>query len=270
MSSFYYANNEILMPAWRSPEVRRSPWGWIAALLLVLLLVGGAVFYYLDSLSDEKAKEAVVLVLTNVGEEGRGYQGSGIIIHPTKGYILTNKHLLWHDGQQTTGKIEVHFLSGSDRLEILPATVQAQGQGEPGLTVEQLKYDWVILRVNRPSPLPYLPLDQASDFQEEENVKVYGFPMAEKTGTNEFGPSVKVLHGILSRVDRNNQGGVTRLTHDAKSAPGMSGGPITRKGKVIGMNTQYLREQDQVDPNENYALPIFLLLEQIKNYLPEN
>ncbi|NMA28446.1 MAG: trypsin-like peptidase domain-containing protein [Burkholderiales bacterium] len=268
MSSFYYANNEILLPAWRSPESRRSPWGWIVALLLVLFLVGGGVFYYLDSLSDQKAKEAVVLI-TNVGGEEWNRQGSGVIIHPTKGYILTNKHLLWHEGQQATGRIEVHFLSGDGRREILPATVQAQGQGEPGLSDEQLKYDWVVLKVNRPSPLPYLPLDKATEFQEEENIKVYGFPMADKTSTNEFGPSVKVLHGILSRVDRNDQGGVTRLTHDAKSAPGMSGGPITRKGKVIGMNTLCLYEQDQIDPNENYALPTFLLLEQIKNYLPE-
>ncbi len=270
MSSFYYANNEILMPAWKSPATRRSPWGWIAGLLLLLLLVGGGVFYYLHSLSDEKAKEAVVLVLTNVDGEGPVGQGSGVIIHPTKGYILTNKHIMWHEGQQLTGTIEVHFLSGGDRREVLPATVQAQGQGAPGLSVEELKYDWVILRVNRPEALPYLPLDQASEFQEEESIKVYGFPLADSTGTNEFGPSVKVLHGILSRVDRNSQGGVTRLTHDAKSAHGMSGGPITRKGKVIGLNTQGLLGPHQVDPNENYALPTFLLLEQIKNYLPEN
>ena len=43
-------------------------------------------------------------------------------------------------------------------------------------------------------------------------MKALGFPRAQETATNEYGASVKIVPGSITRVDRSAQGGVVRLT----------------------------------------------------------
>lgn len=273
MSKFYYPNNAILFPKWSyvAPAV---PWWkrlWWLFLLLPLLVLAALWFLYWGP--DRNVMRSTVIVNVDVDGDGKfDAQGSGVFISP-KGYVLTNRHVVFAGaGTTKPAKIQVWYLPGTRDLQKMDATLERNGEGAIDTTPEAIRNDWAVLRVTTQEKLPWVPLMEKTDFKEEEGLKAFGFPRAPETATNEFGPSVKVVQGIINRVDRSAQQGVVRLTHSASTAEGMSGGPVTQRGRLIGLNTAVLAPTapgsgSGVTPNENYALPVYLLKESVfKNY----
>lgn len=265
MSTFYYANNEVLTPPWKSPETSKGIPIW-AILGAVLGVIGLGLWLWLFYFPDQNVRKATVLVDLDIDGDGTSdAQASGVLIGP-KGYILTNKHVAFPDGKQAK-RIQVWYWPGSPKRQVMDAEIVKKAEGELGLDPDKIVNDWAVLQVKTTEPLPYVPISDQREFQEEEKVKVYGYPMGSDVATNQYGPSVKILQGIINRVDRNAQQAVLRLTHSAKTAPGMSGGAVTRwNGALIGLTTS--GKVDVADPNENYALPVYLIKEQIKEFLP--
>ena len=77
-----------------------------------------------------------------------------------------------------------------------------------------------------------------------EDVYVYGYPQIEKQGT-----SLKLTKGIISSK-RGFRDDVKTYQIDAAVQPGNSGGPLVRKGKIIGVTSARLIDSQNV----NYAI----------------
>lgn len=266
MSNYYYPNNEILSKEGWNPLAPASKKGWwIAAALALVFLVAG-IFgwrYWVDM----KIQHSTVLVIVPGANEDKGRTGSGVFISP-KGYVLTNRHVILNENGTRPSRIEVHYLSGTSERQIREATVEKIGEGAEDAA--KLYSDWCVLKVAPGPDVPYVELLDKEDFQQEESLKAYGFPCGNLTATNAYGPGVKVEPGVITRVDRSNQGGVVRLTHSAATASGMSGGPVIQNGRLVGLNTAVLKAPAAGNPNENWALPCYLLKEPVfKIYGPK-
>lgn len=264
MSQFYYKDNVILEPRWEEPlPSGRNRWPWALAIVVLLgfLFLAGLWFN-----RERDLKMATVLVRVDTNGDGKpDSEGSGVFISP-KGYILTNRHVLFPKAGAKPGRIEVWYRPGSARRQTLEATLEKAGEGTISTSPEAIRNDWAVLRVTTQESMPWIKLSEKTDFREEEKVRAFGFPLGETPATNPYGPAVKVLQGILNRVDRSAQGGVVRLTHSASLTEGMSGGPLVQGNRLIGINTQVL-VGGQVPTNENYALPAYLLRESVfKSY----
>lgn len=77
-----------------------------------------------------------------------------------------------------------------------------------------------------------------------EDVFVYGFPQIEKQGK-----SLKLTKGVISSK-RGYKDDVKTYQIDAAVQPGNSGGPLVRKGKIIGVTSARLSDSQNV----NYAI----------------
>ena len=137
--------------------------------------------------------------------------GSGFIIDPS-GIIVTNTHVV---GRAT--KIAVTLADGTE----LPARL---------IGVDELT-DIAVIRVNNPSPLPYV------QWGDSRVVEVGDWILA---AGNPFGVGISVTAGIVSARSRDIGAGPFDdfLQIDAPINPGNSGGPtFNLDGQVIAVNT---------------------------------
>jgi len=266
---YYYPENKILEPVWRDPPPPLQPW-WRKSMALIIplavLALAALCLWFFWWGPTRNLKHATVLVMVDRdgnGEINRGDgQGTGVIISSqgSPGYVLTCRHVLMKPAESQCGYVEIWYRPGTPRLErIKKVDLEAAGEPHPGPDTP-LGRDWAVLKFTRPGRLPHVKNSPRKDFNEEKKIKATGFPKGWDMATNEFGPAVKVLHGRLTRVDRNEQGAPIRLTHDADLAGGMSGGPLVMGGKIVGLNAQ-IRGVEAMQ--ENYALPTYLLQETI-------
>jgi serine protease Do len=137
--------------------------------------------------------------------------GSGFIVDPD-GYIVTNNHVV--DGAH---KITVTLNDGTSR----PAKVVGR----------DAKTDLALLKIDAPTPLPYVAFGPSDKEQVGDWVVAVGNP---------FGLGGTVTAGIVSAHGRNiNEGPYDDfLQIDAPINPGNSGGPLfNQSGQVIGIDT---------------------------------
>ena len=151
----------------------------------------------------------------NDGSEGRQRQrqsaGSGFLIDPA-GWIVTNNHVV--DGAT---KITVTMDNGAS----YQATVKGRDE----------KVDVALLKIESPTPLPYLALGNSDVARVGDWVIAVG---------NAFGLGGTVTAGIISAHNRNIHAGPYDdfLQIDAPINPGNSGGPLfNQQGQVIGVST---------------------------------
>ncbi|MCS6976596.1 MAG: trypsin-like peptidase domain-containing protein [Gemmatales bacterium] len=147
---------------------------------------------------------------------GRGRFGtyraaSGAIIDPS-GIVVTNNHVV-----AGVDQVEVHLKDGRKFVSRMIATDEES--------------DLAIIRIQSPTPLPYIELGDSDAVDIGDRVLAVGAP---------FGLAGSVTHGIISAKGRtlNLSPYENYLQTDAAINPGNSGGPLVNMdGQIIGINT---------------------------------
>lgn len=146
--------------------------------------------------------------------------GSGVIVDPAHGIIVTNSHVIRNADLITI------TLNDGRRL-------QAKKIGEDPAT------DVAVLQV-KPEGLQSLPVGDSDKVEVGDFVVAIGNPF----GLNSFGNSQSATFGIVSALKRseiNMEGIENFIQTDAAINPGNSGGALVNtKGQLIGINTGIL------------------------------
>jgi serine protease Do len=159
--------------------------------------------------------------------------GSGVIIDPVKGYILTNNHVV-----ANADEIEVHLDDGKE--------FEAEVVGRDSKT------DLALIKTKKS-----LDVENGAPLGDSDEAKIGEWVMA--IG-NPFGLERTVTVGILSAKGRVIGAGPYDdfLQTDAAINPGNSGGPLfNMKGEVVGINTAIVATGQGI----GFAIPINLAKE---------
>ncbi len=158
--------------------------------------------------------------------------GSGVIVD-SKGYILTNRHVI-----DKADRIRVRFQDD-------PQNVQHDAK----VIGSDPETDLAVIKVETDRGLPAAKLGNSDSMQVGDWVLAVGSP---------FGLSETVTAGIVSAKGRNIVPGrqfQTFIQTDAAINPGNSGGPLVNMaGEVIGINTAILSETNAY-AGVGFALP---------------
>jgi serine protease Do len=150
-----------------------------------------------------RANPAVVTIRAN------NRYGSGFIVSGD-GYVVTNAHVVKNEPAVVT------LIMADGKTEI-PADVV--GFGTQGL-------DLALLKINRRSKLPTLPLGRSRSIKVGDTVYAIGTPLDEDN-QNSF------TSGMVSAIRSKG----SRIQHNAPINSGNSGGPLLNvQGEVIGVN----------------------------------
>ena len=155
----------------------------------------------------------------NTPEKSRNFQsiGSGVIIDPNNGIIITNDHVIRYaqlitvtlnDGR----RLKARLIGGDSETDIAVLKIEAKN-------------------------LKSLPIGDSDKIQVGDFVVAIGNPF----GLNNFGNSQSATFGIVSamqRSDLNIEGVENFIQTDAAINPGNSGGALVNtQGELIGINT---------------------------------
>ena len=152
-------------------------------------------------------------------EKGRKFEsiGSGVIIDPQNGVIITNDHVIRN-------------------ANLITITLQDGRRLKAKLIGGDSDTDLAILKIDAKN-LKSLPLGDSDQLQVGDFVVAIGNPF----GLNSFGNSQSATFGIVSalkRSDLNIEGVENFIQTDAAINPGNSGGALVNaKGELIGINT---------------------------------
>jgi serine protease Do len=155
-------------------------------------------------------------------EKGRKFEsiGSGVIIDPKNGIIITNDHVIRN-------------------ANLITITVQDGRRLKARLIGGDSETDLAVLKVEA-SNLKSLPIGDSDKLEVGDYVVAIGNPF----GLNSFGNSQSATFGIVSalkRSDLNIEGVENFIQTDAAINPGNSGGALVNtKGELIGINTAIL------------------------------
>lgn len=158
--------------------------------------------------------------------------GSGVIIDED-GYIVTNEHVV-----SRASKIKVRLSDGRDF--------------EASMISSDPISDLAVLKINSPTPLPYVKMGTSKDLMIGETVIALGNP---------FGLENSITTGVLSAKNRtltfNSQYGDIKydglIQTDALINPGNSGGPLINiDGELIGINAAIVNQAQGI----GFAIPV--------------
>lgn len=209
-------------------------------------IVNVAVQGYIQSPADKDENPNT----SHLPEKPRKFEsiGSGVIIEPKNGLIITNDHVIRNatvitvtlqDGRRLKAKL----IGGDSETDIAVLKVEAQN-------------------------LKTLPLGNSDDLQVGDFVVAIGNPF----GLNSFGNSQSATFGIISalkRTDLNIEGVENFIQTDAAINPGNSGGALVNsKGELIGINTAIISPYGG-NVGIGFAIPINMaknVVEQLVKY----
>lgn len=172
--------------------------------------------------------------------------GSGVVIDPSKGIIITNDHVIrnanlvtvtLHDGRRITANT-----IGSD-----------------------METDLAVLKIDAQNlqSLPFADSDRA-------NVGDFVIAIGNPFGLNSYGNSQSATFGIISalkRSDLNIEGVENFIQTDAAINPGNSGGAlVTAKGELVGINTAILSPFGG-NVGIGFAIPVNMVREVVQQIL---
>ncbi len=158
--------------------------------------------------------------------------GSGVIIDED-GYIVTNEHVV-----SRASKIKVRLSDGRD----FEATM---------ISSDPIS-DLAVLKINSPTPLPYVKMGISKDLMIGETVIALGNP---------FGLESSITTGVLSAKNRtltfaSEYGDIKYdglIQTDALINPGNSGGPLINiDGELIGINAAIVNQAQGI----GFAIPV--------------
>lgn len=178
----------------------------------------------------ERYQNTVVQIATQNGT------GTGFYLKPYN-LIVTNYHVVG-DNSKVTLKVRTHEKVMADVL------------------FTDSRYDIAFL--SSPVDMQHFPemkMGEYSELHDGDTVIAIGHP---------YGLNYTATQGVISRVDRVQQG-IRYIQIDAAINPGNSGGPlINRQGEVVGVNTFIIKGGD----NLGFALPVSYLKEALEQYKP--
>lgn len=178
----------------------------------------------------EHYQNAVVQIATKTGT------GTGFYV-PAYDLIVTNNHVIRGMRQAT--------IKGRTFGKQLSRVV---------FTDERYDLAFLIPPTNVPA-FPDLRLGEYSEIKDGDEVIAIGHP---------YGLNYTATQGVVSRVDRVQQG-IRYIQIDAAINPGNSGGPLVNEdGEVVGVNTFIIKGGD----NLGFALPVSYLKEALDQYRP--
>ncbi|MFZ4077128.1 MAG: trypsin-like peptidase domain-containing protein, partial [Legionellaceae bacterium] len=152
-------------------------------------------------------------------EKSRKFQsiGSGVIIDPKEGIIITNDHVIRH-------------------AELITVTLNDGRRLKARLIGGDSETDVAVLKIDA-NHLKSLPIGNSDSIEVGDFVVAIGNPF----GLNSFGNSQSATFGIVSamkRSDLNIEGIENFIQTDAAINPGNSGGALVNvKGELVGINT---------------------------------
>ena len=158
--------------------------------------------------------------------------GSGVIIDED-GYIVTNEHVV-----SRASKIKVRLSNGKDY--------------EATMVSSDPISDLAVLKINSPTPLPYVTMGTSKDLMIGEPVIALGNP---------FGLENSITTGVLSAKNRTitfgSEYGEIKydglIQTDALINPGNSGGPLINiDGDLIGINAAIVNQAQGI----GFAIPV--------------
>lgn len=155
-------------------------------------------------------------------EKGRKFEsiGSGVVIDPDKGIIITNDHVIRN-------------------ATLITVTLEDGRRLKAKLVGGDSETDLAVLKIDA-KHLKSLPLGDSDKLQVGDFAVAIGNPF----GLNSFGNSQSATFGIISalkRSDLNIEGVENFIQTDAAINPGNSGGALVNtKGELIGINTAIL------------------------------
>ncbi len=178
----------------------------------------------------KKYKASCLVVNAETGLSGS--QGTGFLVD-SRGYVLTNWHVIWNaEKGEPYKKITISWDDSLHR-----PTVQARLVAYAHKLSRQVRLggvDLALLKIppTKDKPFPLTPLSQV---ELGDQVLTMGFPRSDVMS----GYSVFVTKGVVVRYNRDLKGRVQSLAMDAKISHGNSGGPCISlaTGGVIGLNT---------------------------------
>ena len=155
--------------------------------------------------------------------------GSGVIIDGTRGFILTNTHVI-----ERAGKIKV--------------VLQDEREFEATIVGADPDSDLAVLKIDSQQRLPSIEMGSSDDLMIGETVIAIGNP---------FGFSHTVTTGVISAINRSIRAEdkvyLDFIQIDASINPGNSGGPLLNiNGDLIGINTAIYAKAQGI----GFAIPI--------------
>jgi serine protease Do len=173
--------------------------------------------------------------------------GSGVIIDPQHGIVLTNDHVIrnatlitvtLNDGRRLKAKL----IGGDSETDVAVLKIDAKN-------------------------LKSLPIGDSDNAQVGDFVVAIGNPF----GLNSFGNSQSATFGIISamkRSDLNIEGVENFIQTDAAINPGNSGGALVNtKGELIGINTAILSPYGGGNVGIGFAIPINMAKEVVQQLI---
>ncbi|RJQ68948.1 MAG: Do family serine endopeptidase [Desulfobacteraceae bacterium] len=161
--------------------------------------------------------------------EKRTSLGSGVIIDGSRGFILTNAHVI-------------------ERAAAIKVILQDERQFDVRIRGTDPDSDLAVLQIDSETPLPSAEMGNSDDLMIGETIIAIGNP---------FGFSHTVTTGVISAVGRSIKSD-DRVFHefiqtDASINPGNSGGPLLNiNGELIGINTAIYAKAQGI----GFAIPI--------------
>ncbi|MCC5791053.1 MAG: Do family serine endopeptidase [Legionellaceae bacterium] len=172
--------------------------------------------------------------------------GSGVIIDPKNGIVITNDHVIRNASIVTITLIDGRRLNAK----------VIGGDSETDLAVLQVKAE----------NLKSLPIGDSDKAEVGDFVVAIGNPF----GLNSFGNSQSATFGIISalkRSDLNIEGVENFIQTDAAINPGNSGGAlINAKGELIGINTAIISPYGG-NVGIGFAIPINMAREVVEQII---
>ena len=172
--------------------------------------------------------------------------GSGVIIDPKKGYIITNAHVLQF------AKTVIVTLNDGSRVN-----AKIIGTDEDS--------DIAVLQIKAKN-LPSLPIGNSDKLHVGDFVVAVGNPF----GLNSFGNSQTATFGIISalqRSDLNIEGIENFIQTDAAINPGNSGGALLNmRGELIGISTAIL-SPSRGNVGIGFAIPVNMAIDVMQQII---
>ncbi len=158
----------------------------------------------------------------------RSSLGSGLIIDGTKGYVVTNHHVV-------------------ERASEIKVITADEKEHKAKVVGSDPRSDLAVLQIEKDQKLPEARLGNSDDLMIGETVIAIGNP---------FGLSHTVTTGVVSALDRSVRAEEQVYRHfiqtDASINPGNSGGPLLNiEGEVIGINTAIYQKAQGI----GFAIP---------------